>query len=390
MKLRELFESQHHDAAIIFGRFNPPHFGHKGAWEVASGFPIWYIGTNQSTQDAKNPLPFDIKVKAMEDIMPEIKGHLVAEQTWWSLATMVYKKHGAVTLHVVTDPEDAKVYVEQLKKYNGIEGNHGFYKFKDVVWAEAKRASSATDLRNAVAQDNPHEFEKAAGMPADTMIAGHPYFELVKHYMSPYLHAAAEKERMAAEKAKLKAEKEAAKASKKQKVAAEDAAGVGIITKQNTTADVNASTPGKNLKAFNLVKEANRKIREARATLSEKLSVQPSGKMNKHHVDGSQGYTLTRDVGGYDRTYHLNRFWMATAMADGKSKKPVDMDASSFAEKYNVAFPYTDEEQMMIFQAMATIPTDGQEMEKRGKSKEPDDTNKVSAVAKPKRNKYGI
>jgi hypothetical protein len=34
----------------------------------------------------------------------------------------------------------------------------------------------------------------------------------------------------------------------------EDAAGVGIITKQNTTQDVNKSTPGKNLRAFRLIK----------------------------------------------------------------------------------------------------------------------------------------
>jgi hypothetical protein len=32
----------------------------------------------------------------------------------------------------------------------------------------------------------------------------------------------------------------------------EEAAGVGIITKQNTTADVNKNTPKKNLRAFRL------------------------------------------------------------------------------------------------------------------------------------------
>ena len=113
-------------------------------------------------------------------------------------------------------------------------------------------------------------------------------------------------------------------------------------------------------------------------------------KMHKHHADASQGYILSRDVGGYDRTYHLNRMMMATAMADGKSKKPVKMDQSSFIEEYNVAFPYTDEEHMMVFQAMATIPSDGGELEKRGKSQEPTDTNKVSAVATKKKNKYGV
>jgi hypothetical protein len=115
------------------------------------------------------------------------------------------------------------------------------------------------------------------------------------------------------------------------------------------------------------------------------------GDMPGDFKDAHQGGTdIFRDVGGYDRTYHLNRIMMAAAMADGKSKKPVDMPNHSFVEKYNVAFPYTDMERMMMLQAMATIPTDGKELSKRGKSEEPKDTNTVSAVAKPKRNQYGV
>ena len=105
------------------------------------------------------------------------------------------------------------------------------------------------------------------------------------------------------------------------------------------------------------------------------------GKMPGELNDAHQGSMRMRDVGGYDRTYHLNRIWMAAAMADGKSTRPVDMDSASFVEKYNVAFPYTDMEHMMLLQAMATIPTDSKELAKRGKSVEPKDTNTVSPVA---------
>ena len=104
----------------------------------------------------------------------------------------------------------------------------------------------------------------------------------------------------------------------------------------------------------------------------------PRGKMPKELSHANKGATIMRDIGGYDRGYHLNRIWMATAMADGSSKKPVDMDSSSFVEKYNVAFPYTDVEHMMILQAMATIPTDSKELAKRSKSQEPTDTNAIS------------
>jgi hypothetical protein len=105
------------------------------------------------------------------------------------------------------------------------------------------------------------------------------------------------------------------------------------------------------------------------------------GKMSHELQQASLGGVIrTRDIGGYDRTYHLNRLWMATAMADGKSAKPVKMDSATWVEKYNVAFPYTDAEHLMILAAMATIPTDGKELLKRGKSEEPKDTNTVSPV----------
>ena len=124
--------------------------------------------------------------------------------------------------------------------------------------------------------------------------------------------------------------------------------------------------------------------------IREIISETKGGSIPKNFDTASQGTIRMRDVGGYDRTYHLNRIMMAAAMADGKSTKPVDMDDSSFSEKYNVMFPYTDAEQLMIMQAMATIPTDGKELSKRGKSQEAADTNTKSAVAKTKRNKYGI
>jgi hypothetical protein len=141
----------------------------------------------------------------------------------------------------------------------------------------------------------------------------------------------------------------------------------------------------------NSVKYANRIIREMRAR--EFIAEDKPGEsdMPGGFVDAHQGGTdIFRDVGGYDRTYHLNRIMMATAMADGRSKKPVDMPHQSWVEKYNVAFPFTDMERMMMLQAMATIPTDGKELSKRGKSEEPKDTNKLSPTNKPKRNKYGI
>ena len=190
MILRELFESKAKSVGIIFGRFNPPHMGHMKAWEMASANSTWYVGTNKSTQGPKDPLPFDIKVKAMEAVYPEIKGHIVAEQSWLTLASKVYEKHGNIVLNVYTD--EAWV-TKALVQYNGKEGAHGYYEFGAIQQQDTPRLSSATALRNAVAADDRDLFGQAAGVDPNTLVAGHPFFDVVKHYLMPHAEKAAAK-----------------------------------------------------------------------------------------------------------------------------------------------------------------------------------------------------
>jgi hypothetical protein len=379
MKLRQLFENIYEeqsitDVAIIFGRFNPPHQGHKAAWEAASSIGEWYVGTNQSTEGPKDPLPFNIKIEAMKAIWPDVADHLLAEQSWWTLASQVYKKHGPVTLHIVTDATDAKIFVPGLQKSNGVEGPHGFYRFKDIVWEEAPRISSATDLRKAVAEDNPQKFEEAAGVPANTPVAGKPFFEVVKHYLTPYLHQAAEKER-------LKSEKEAAKAAKKQEPEVAEEFGVGKITAQNTTADVNASTPGKNLRAFKLAEEI--------ARLEYELQEATEKKMSKRQQQATRGVNTFGDAERWNGDYTMYRFGMAAACSNGKD--PIDMPAKSWIGKSKAAFPYTPEEQDMLKQAYKAAGADFKDLNHGDmESQELETTNKTSPVAKSKKNKYGV
>ena len=192
MILREIFEARAKakSVGIIFGRFNPPHMGHMKAWEMASENPAWYVGTNKSTQGPKDPLPFGIKVKAMEAVYPEVKGHIVAEQSWLTLASKVYEKHGNIVLNVYTDEDWV---TKTLIQYNGKEGAHGYYEFGTIQQQTTPRLSSATSLRNAVAADDRDLFGQAAGVDPNTLVAGHPFFDVVKHYLTPYVAKAAAK-----------------------------------------------------------------------------------------------------------------------------------------------------------------------------------------------------
>lgn len=206
------------------------------------------------------------------------------------MASAVYKKYGDVILNVYTDEEWVS---KALNQYNGVEGPHGLYRFKVINTQPTPRLSSATALRAAVQAGDREAFADAAGVDADTPVAGQSFFDLVAQYLNPYAEKA--KAKVAKKKVKepelnelsnellgrykkaaaadaSKADKEGdyqrankrfsgiVKATKKQfandekkHTANEEAAGVGTITKQNSTADVNKGTPRKNLKAFRLI-----------------------------------------------------------------------------------------------------------------------------------------
>lgn len=192
MILRELFEAKAKakSVGIIFGRFNPPHMGHIKAWEMASENPAWYVGTNRDTQGPKDPLPYNVKVEVMKTMYPDLEGHLVSEISWLTLASKVYEKHGNIVLNVYTDEEWV---TKTLIQYNGKEGQHGYYEFGTIQQQTTPRLSSATALRAAVMADDRQAFSQAAGVDADTPIAGHAFFDVVKHYLMPYAAKAAAK-----------------------------------------------------------------------------------------------------------------------------------------------------------------------------------------------------
>lgn len=143
------------------------------------------MGTNQRTQGKKDPLPYDVKIKAMEAIWPEVAGHIVPETSLFTLAAKVYEQLGEVDVVVYTDED---WLTKTLEKYNGEQGKYGYYKFNSIQQKPTPRLSSATDVRNAVLADDRDAFERAAGVPANHKIDGKDYFDLVSEYLTP-LHA---------------------------------------------------------------------------------------------------------------------------------------------------------------------------------------------------------
>lgn len=83
---------------------------------------------------------------------------------------------------------------------------------------------------------------------------------------------------------------------------------------------------------------------------------------------------------GVDRLYNLNRVMMAAALADGRNRKPVKMDASSWIEKNNTVHPYTDEERNMIHQAFGAVDSNFHSEVSDPHSTEPVTVHKISPV----------
>lgn len=184
-------EAESDSVGVIFGRFNPPHVGHKKAWQMTSNNTEWYVGTNPQSfgpkfltgkgSENKDPLPFDIKSQAMSLVMPEVTKHITPSESWGTLVSDIYKKHGDVRLNVYTDE---KWVMKFLLDYNGVEGRHGYYKFTQLQEVPTPRMASAKDLRKAVADNDIKTFTKMSGVDPDTNIDGLSYFETVKKYLA--------------------------------------------------------------------------------------------------------------------------------------------------------------------------------------------------------------
>lgn len=374
MKLREFFEAQPQPAGktigVCFGRFNPPHKGHRAAWETAAQFDDFYIGTNESTQGPKDPLPYDVKLIAMQTIWPEVTGHVIPEQNLFTLATRVYNQFGeTANLKVCTDED---WLAASLQKYNGKEGPHGFFNFASIEQEPTPRLSSATALRAAVKAGNREEFSAAAGVSADTPIKVEGkrsvrFFDLVKHYLDQFPEPVKKKK------------KEVAEASgyiPKNKKEAKDPRWSTALTQ-----DVKIGAIGKNLKALNLAEQI--------ATLEKELLEASQKKITKRVQQATKGLNTYGDSEHISGDYVGYRLGLAVAGANGKD--PIDMKAKSWIGKKKSTHPYTKEEQDMLKQAYKAVGASYHDLNNGDlESKELDSTHRVSPVAKPKRNKYGI
>lgn len=86
---------------------------------------------------------------------------------------------------------------------------------------------------------------------------------------------------------------------------------------------------------------------------SEFLDEGKVGKLSKRKQQSTVGLNKFRDVNLADRVYELNRIMMAAACTDGTTVP--DVDGESWAGRFNIATPYTKEEQDMLKKAYQAV-----------------------------------
>lgn len=191
-------------SVMAFGRFNPPTVGHEQLIQKVHSVAKEHGGdahivASHSQGTAKNPLPQDKKLSYLQSIAPgkvNVSGSSKEEPTLFHVASRLHNQ-GTDHLVMVAGSDRVDEYKENLEKYNGVQGKHGYYNFKSIKVvsagqrdpdAEGVEGMSGTKMRELARSGNTEGFKQ--GLPdslkahADEMIN---HIKAVKEdYENPY------------------------------------------------------------------------------------------------------------------------------------------------------------------------------------------------------------
>ena len=119
------------------------------------------------------------------------------------------------------------------------------------------------------------------------------------------------------------------------------------------------------------------------------ISEAKQAKISKRQSQSSRGISTYGDSEKMNSDYVAFKLGQAMAGSDGKTVP--EIDAKSWHGKKKTIHPYTEVENEMFKKAAKAVGADYEDLNHGDMaSKELDSTNKISPVAKIKKNKYGI
>jgi phosphopantetheine adenylyltransferase len=151
-------------AVFTFGRFNPPTTGHGKLLDALAkqakknGAP-YYVFASHSENAKKDPLPYVKKVAYMKKMFPKHARSIFVDKARqvFEVAVSLYNK-GHKSVVMVVGSDRVTEFDGLLKKYNKLEGKHGYYEFENIQVISAGERDP--------------DSEGVSGMSASKMIAG--------------------------------------------------------------------------------------------------------------------------------------------------------------------------------------------------------------------------
>jgi len=280
----KLTEVEHSTAAFVFGRFNPPTIGHKKLYDkLASVSDVHFVFVSPTQDNKKNPLSKDQKIAIIDAQFPEMADRIISDTSIRTIIDVMkfLETAGHKNVTMVAGSDRVSAFEDLLNKYNGKE-----YTFDTINVVSAGTRDPDADTLEGVSASKARE----AAVQGDfdgfaTMFAGSEdtkrkiYNTLrqamgIKESLRDYIKQVETKEAprgtyftktgnlvkgRLSKAAKARGARETDPKDKQRSNVPpvtqrnpEEAAGVGIVTKQNTTADVNKKTLGKIMKALRL------------------------------------------------------------------------------------------------------------------------------------------
>ena len=148
---KTFFEQKDKGATFTFGRFNPPTTGHAKLVDrlvkVSGGDYHPMIFTSKSQDPKKNPLSYNQKVSFLTKFFGrKVQVANVDARQVFEIATGLHNQ-GFTKVRMVVGSDRVKEFEMLLKKYNGVKGRHGYYKFSKIeIVSAGERDPDADDV----------------------------------------------------------------------------------------------------------------------------------------------------------------------------------------------------------------------------------------------------
>ena len=283
MRLHEIEHNTAEDstAAFIFGRFNPPTIGHKKLFDkLKSVNPVFFVFATKTQDKKSNPLAYAEKIAAMDAQFPEMADYVINDPNIRTIIDVMQfiEKAGHTNVIMVAGSDRVQSFDDLLQKYNGKE-----YNFKSIKVVSAGEGDPDSDSVSGVSASKAREAAKLNDFDQfQTMFAGNEkvkrkIFDMVRQGMGLSETKEAPKgtyftktgnlvKGRLTKAAKARGARETdPKDKQRSKVPPvtqrnpEEAAGVGIVTKQNATKDVPVGGEYMNVKKLSLHKKPKKK-----------------------------------------------------------------------------------------------------------------------------------